>query len=163
MVLAPPGRPDAASYVRTWAGMGSVVHKTAMAASFVAGFIHLCASPSNTTRCRLPPRGVKGLRSHSHGSQGKSLQDAGCGLRRISILSTPLNSARTRRAHRRDVSHHSKGRTSLARQGIHDTMPFRTHQRNGAGVLGENRITNANGPIRVLLADDHTMFREGLA
>jgi DNA-binding NarL/FixJ family response regulator len=30
-------------------------------------------------------------------------------------------------------------------------------------VLGENQITNANGPIRVLLADDHTMFRQGLA
>jgi DNA-binding NarL/FixJ family response regulator len=30
-------------------------------------------------------------------------------------------------------------------------------------VLGENRIKNANGSIRVLLADDHTMFREGLA
>jgi DNA-binding NarL/FixJ family response regulator len=29
------------------------------------------------------------------------------------------------------------------------------------GVMAENR--NANTPIRVLLADDHTMFREGLA
>jgi len=29
--------------------------------------------------------------------------------------------------------------------------------------LGENQITNANGPLRVLLADDHTMFRQGLA
>src|SRR5919112_3506348 len=29
--------------------------------------------------------------------------------------------------------------------------------------MGENRIKNANGSIRVLLADDHTMFREGLA
>jgi DNA-binding NarL/FixJ family response regulator len=31
--------------------------------------------------------------------------------------------------------------------------------------LGEDRITNANanGSIRVLLADDHAMFRQGLA
>ena len=29
--------------------------------------------------------------------------------------------------------------------------------------MGENGIKNANGSIRVLLADDHTMFREGLA
>ena len=30
-------------------------------------------------------------------------------------------------------------------------------------MLAENQITNPNGPIRVLLADDHTMFRQGLA
>src|SRR5215204_4375351 len=45
-------------------------------------------------------------------------------------------------------------------------MPFQTHQRKRSGwVLAENQITNANtnGPIRVLLADDHTMFRQGLA
>ena len=31
--------------------------------------------------------------------------------------------------------------------------------------MGEDRSMNANadGPIRVLLADDHTMFRQGLA
>src|SRR5215217_363001 len=55
----------------------------------------------------------------------------------------------------------SKGRTSVARNGVDDTMP--SGRTNGAhrGVLGENQITN--GPIRVLLADDHTMFRQGLA
>jgi DNA-binding NarL/FixJ family response regulator len=43
-------------------------------------------------------------------------------------------------------------------------MTFRKHKRGG-WVLGEDRNTNAdtNGLIRVLLADDHTMFREGLA
>jgi DNA-binding NarL/FixJ family response regulator len=30
-------------------------------------------------------------------------------------------------------------------------------------VVGEDRDTNAHWPIRVLLADDHTMFRQGLA
>src|ERR671910_797957 len=37
--------------------------------------------------------------------------------------------------------------------------------KRGGWVLGEDRNTNAdtNGLIRVLLADDHTMFREGLA
>jgi DNA-binding NarL/FixJ family response regulator len=53
----------------------------------------------------------------------------------------------------------------VARKGVDATMPSWTHQRNGAEVLGGNQITNANtnGPIRVLLADDHTMFRQGLA
>jgi DNA-binding NarL/FixJ family response regulator len=43
-------------------------------------------------------------------------------------------------------------------------MPFWKHQRSG-WVLGDNLNTNADtdGLIRVLLADDHTMFREGLA
>jgi DNA-binding NarL/FixJ family response regulator len=42
-------------------------------------------------------------------------------------------------------------------------MPFQTHQRKRSGGLAENENTSANGSIRVLLADDHTMFREGLA
>src|SRR5215212_11151429 len=84
-------------------------------------------------------------------------------LRRISLLGTWVNSARTRGAHRRDVSHHIEGGTSLARQGIDDTMPFQTHQRKRSGGLAQNGNTSANGSIRVLLADDHTMFREGLA
>jgi DNA-binding NarL/FixJ family response regulator len=50
----------------------------------------------------------------------------------------------------------------MARNGVDDTMPFRTHQRKRSGwVLAEK--PNTNGPIRVLLADDHTMFRQGLA
>ena len=48
--------------------------------------------------------------------------------------------------------------------GVDGTMHFRTHKRSG-WLLGENLNTNVdtNGLIRVLLADDHTMFREGLA
>jgi CheY-like chemotaxis protein len=41
-----------------------------------------------------------------------------------------------------------------------DALPER-----GRSVVGEdqNTIANASRPIRVLLADDHTMFRQGLA
>jgi DNA-binding NarL/FixJ family response regulator len=47
----------------------------------------------------------------------------------------------------------------------YNASPNSPTDRAGAGVLGENRNTNVdtNGPIRVLLADDHTMFRQGLA
>jgi DNA-binding NarL/FixJ family response regulator len=45
--------------------------------------------------------------------------------------------------------------------GVDGTMPYYcTHRPNGAAV-SEGR--SANEPIRVLLADDHTMFRQGLA
>jgi DNA-binding NarL/FixJ family response regulator len=47
----------------------------------------------------------------------------------------------------------------------YNASPNSPTDRARAGVLGENRNTNVDtsGPIRVLLADDHTMFRQGLA
>jgi DNA-binding NarL/FixJ family response regulator len=50
----------------------------------------------------------------------------------------------------------------MARNGVDDTMPFLEHQRKRSGWLLAEK-PNTNGPIRVLLADDHTMFRQGLA
>src|SRR5215218_11428743 len=47
----------------TTLGVWRSVRKTAEPGSFVAGLIHLSVYPSNTTRCRPPLRGVKGLRS----------------------------------------------------------------------------------------------------
>src|SRR5215203_7176449 len=45
----------------------------------------------------------------------------------------------------------------------YNAFPNTPTERSG-WVLGEDRNTNANpnGPIRVLLADDHTLFMEGL-
>jgi DNA-binding NarL/FixJ family response regulator len=50
----------------------------------------------------------------------------------------------------------------MARNGVDDTMPFLEHHRKRSGGLLAEK-PNTNGPIRVLLADDHTMFRQGLA
>src|SRR5215216_5748695 len=49
-------------------GVWRSVRKTAEPGSFVAGLIRLSVYPSNTTRCRPPLRGVKGLRSHPRSS-----------------------------------------------------------------------------------------------
>ena len=79
-----------------------------------------------------------------------------------------MNTARTRRAQRTDVPHDDIEEAKIRRQkGEYATMPFRTHQRT-APELGYwertgIRTWTLNGPIRVLLADDHTMFRQGLA
>jgi DNA-binding NarL/FixJ family response regulator len=56
-----------------------------------------------------------------------------------------------------------KRRRSVAPKGVDATMPSGPTNGTEQERLGENQITNANGPIRVLLADDHTMFRQGLA
>src|SRR5829696_5081568 len=86
-------------------------------------------------------------------------------LPRIPLPRTPVNTARTCGSHRGgDVSHDIEEAKILAPNGVDGTMPFRK-QKRGRWVLGEDLNTNAdtNGLIRVLLADDHTMFREGLA
>src|SRR5215207_3710696 len=93
------------------------------------------------------------------------MQYAASGLRRINLPRTRVNTAQTCGAHRGgDVSHDIEEAKILAPNGVDGTMPFRK-QKRGGWVLGEDRNTNAdtNGLIRVLLADDHTMFREGLA
>jgi hypothetical protein len=70
------------------------------------------------------------------GYRGDAMQDLGYELPRIPIPCTPVNIARTRGAHHRDVSHDIDGGTSLARNGVDDTMPFRTHRRTGADGYG---------------------------
>src|SRR5215212_8530048 len=49
------------------------------------------AYPSNTTTCRPILRAVTGLRCHSRGSQGRSMQDPASELPRIPIPRTPVN------------------------------------------------------------------------
>src|SRR5215208_3298526 len=71
--------------------MGSAVHKTAMADSFVAGFIRLSVYLSSTTRCRPPSRGVNVLRSHPQDSQRGSMHDPANEVRRIYLPRTPVN------------------------------------------------------------------------
>src|SRR5215213_10690364 len=103
--------------------------------------------PTSSTAGMMPP----------YGAQGE--------VRRIPLPRTPVNTARTCGTHRGgDVSHDIEEAKILAPNGVDGTMPFRK-QKRGGWVLGEDLNTNAdtNGLIRVLLADDHTMFREGLA
>src|SRR5215203_6905214 len=80
-------------------------------------------------------------------------------LPRIPIPRTPVNSARTRGAHRRDVSHDIEVEANYRGpkwRRRYNALPNAPTDWSG-WVLGENRIKNANGSIRVLLADDHTM------
>src|SRR5215216_1601850 len=86
---------------------------------------------------------------------------------RILLPRTSVNSARTCSVHRRDVFHDIEEEANYRgpkRRRRYNAFPDPPTERGG-WVLGENQITNANtnGPIRVLLADDHTMFRQGLA
>jgi DNA-binding NarL/FixJ family response regulator len=87
-------------------------------------------------------------------------------VRRILIPRTPVNTARTSGAHRRGASHDVEEALirSPKRLRRYNAFPDALTDWSG-GVLAENRNTsaNTNGPIRVLLADDHTMFRQGLA
>jgi|SRR5215207_1073560 len=53
--------------------------------------IHAPGSLCSTTTCRSHSRGVRGYRGHHHGSHGRSMHDAACELRRITIPRTSVN------------------------------------------------------------------------
>jgi hypothetical protein len=55
----------------------------------------------------------------------------------------------------------SCGGVCCGSKGAGGRLPFTRRRWKGAAVDGGER--NKDGPIRVLLADDHTMFRQGLA
>src|ERR671911_689611 len=63
-------------------------------------------------------------------------------LRRIPLLGTWVNTARTRRAQRTDVPHDDLKEALIRRpDGVYVTMPFQTHQRNVVGGCWERTET----------------------
>src|SRR5215203_133672 len=98
--------------------------------------IELLRTPSLRTSENLPSTHSAEYRSNSQGAT------YGCAPRRPRRGADPETERRIR----------------------YNAFPNVRTERSG-WVLGEDRNTNAttNGTIRVLLADDHTLFREGLA
>jgi hypothetical protein len=68
--LALSGRPDAASYVRTGAGVGSVVRKVTMTDSFVVRLIRLSVCLSSTAMGVVGHAAWMALRRVSDGRRG---------------------------------------------------------------------------------------------
>src|SRR5918998_414938 len=89
------------------------------------------------------------------------MRNPGCELRRISLPRTPVNKVRVRGSTEGVCPALPKERARPAPGGAGGRLSFRHANGRGAGLVGEDR--NADAPIRVLLADDHTMFRQGLA
>src|SRR5215213_2456866 len=81
VAIIPEGRSDPCPHSLRGSGRGGarLVSEDPAPCAYVLGkwlrrerqqpSIRLPAYPSNTTRCRPQPRGVKGLRSHSHASR----------------------------------------------------------------------------------------------
>src|SRR5215203_2025124 len=81
VAIIPEGRSDPCPHTLRGSGRGGagLLSEDLAPSAYVLGMglrrerqrpsIGLAAYPSNTTRCRPPPRVVKGLRSHSHASR----------------------------------------------------------------------------------------------